>query len=76
MILASMNLLNYTANPRAIVANDYEKVLRNKSYLLVCRHYLHVRKSLPICTHFILALYDKDASIAEDAMRFFPAIDI
>jgi len=76
MIFASMHLLNDSTNAGAIVANDYEKVLRNKPHLLIRRHYLNMRESLPVCAYFILALYDKDTSIVKDAMRFFSAVNI
>lgn len=64
MILASVNLLNNTANTRAIVTNDYKNVLSNKPHFLVCSHYFHMRKALLIRANLVLAFYDKNASIS------------
>ena len=64
MILASVNLLNNTADTGAIVTNDYEDVLSNKPHFLVRGHYFHMRKALLISANFVLAFYDKHTSIS------------
>jgi hypothetical protein len=64
MILASVNLLNHTADTGAIVSNNNEEILSDKAHFLVCRHYLYMGKSLLIGTDLILALHDEDTSVS------------
>lgn len=64
MIFAGVNLLNNTANTRAIVPYDDEEILSDKTEFLVRCHYLYMGKSLLIRAYFVLALYYKHATVS------------
>ena len=64
MILASVNLLNNTADTRTIVTNDDEEVLSDKTHFFVCCHYLYMRKSLPVRTDLVLAFDNEHTPVS------------
>ena len=74
MVLTGVNLLDDTADARTIIPNYHDEVFSDESHFLTRYHDFYMGESLLVCAYFILALYDKNATVSQDAIRFFRPI--
>jgi uncharacterized protein YktB (UPF0637 family) len=63
VVLSRVDLANHPTNAWPVAADDDKQVFRDKAHFQIRLDEFDVSKSLAICAYFVLALYDKNASI-------------
>ena len=76
MVLAGVDLPHRAADTGAVVPYDHEQVLRREPHVLIVRHYLHMRETLPVRAHLVLTLHDEHPAFPEYAVSLLARIPV